>query len=98
VTDPATLHTQACALRTAASTIRVQTSTLGSRLPELRRRYALPDPDLWSGPNADTYAAGLTAAVSDTDRVVADVLDYADACDARAVILDSQADLLGAAG
>lgn len=97
MTDPALLRDRARALRTAASTIRVQASTLGSRLPELRRRYPLPGPDLWSGPNADTYTSGLATAVADTNRVVADVLDYADTCDARAASLDRQADLLTAA-
>jgi hypothetical protein len=98
VTDPATLRARARALRTAASTIRLQAATLGTRLPELRMLYPLPDPDLWSGPNADTYAAGLATAAASAERVVEDVLEYADACAARAVSLDRQADLLDAAG
>ena len=96
MSTPASLRADARELRSAASTIRGQAATLGSRIPEVRRHYALPDQALWVGPNADTYAQGLTAAASDVDSVVGDADDYSTACESKAAALERQADQLEA--
>lgn len=92
--DPATLRAQARQLRQAATDLRSRTGTLTSRLPQVRSHYPLPDVNLWSGPNADAYAAGLGDAVRDVTGVADDVHDFATACDRRATELERQADEL----
>lgn len=92
--DPAQLRERARELRETAVRVRAIASDLGARLPDLRVRYPLPDAALWSGPNAETYSSALRSAEADIDRVVLDVIEYAEACDARALGLEREADLL----
>ena len=91
MTTPAVLRARAVQLRDAATTMRRQAETLADRVPEVQRRYPLPDENLWSGPNASTFRTALVTAAGDVGRSVQAVRDYADECVRQARELDRQA-------
>lgn len=97
MSDPATLGADARLLRAAAAGIRGRAAGLVDALDGVRRGFPLPDDDVWSGPDARTFADRIAASRSAVTRLADSAAHYATECERAARAKDRDAADLEAA-